>query len=144
MAVIYELGRVLRSSFHARQGESMSKTIMIADDSMTVLKVLSSTLSEAGYTVLEAQNGEDALHKISGRQIDALITDLNMPKMCGVELIKSIRANGGNRFTPIIMLTSEACPEQAKIGKSAGASAWLTKPFKAEQILSVVSMVCPL
>ena len=122
----------------------MSKKIIVVDDSKTVRTVLSTTLSNAGYQIVEAEDGNDALSKIADNPIDALITDLNMPTMCGIELIKAVRAGGGNRFTPIIMLTSETSPELKMSGKAAGASAWINKPFDPTQILSVVSMVCPI
>ncbi len=122
----------------------MSKSIVIADDSKTVRSFLASTLSSAGYQVMEAADGVEAFALVQEKTVDALITDLNMPNMGGVELIKAVRSIRGYRFTPIIMLTSETQPELKNTGKSAGASLWLNKPFKEEQVLSIVKMVCPL
>ena len=80
---------------------------------------------------------------VDGKEINLIITDLNMPNLDGVGLIKNVRALPGNRFVPIIMLTSESNPEMKKDGRDAGASGWVTKPFKPESLLSVIKMICP-
>ncbi len=119
------------------------KTIMTVDDSATVRTCLEATLGEAGYRVVQAIDGLDALDKLQDRAVDLVVTDLNMPKMDGVELIKSVRSTPGHRFTPILMLTSESQPELKQAGKQAGASAWVAKPFRPQNLLAVVQMVCP-
>ncbi len=119
------------------------KKVMTVDDSATVRLALSSALSEAGYEVHEAHDGLDALDKLATCQVDMLVTDLNMPNMDGIDLVRKVRQMPGNRFIPIIMLTSESQPEQVRAGKAVGASGWVTKPFKKEALLSVVKMVCP-
>ncbi len=119
----------------------MAKCILIVDDSETVRQVLKLALGNAGYQVVEAEDGFDALAKLSGAQIDMLITDLNMPNMDGIELIKKVREEGKHRFTPIVMLTTESSEEKKKAGREAGASGWIVKPFKPEQLLKVVKMV---
>ena len=119
----------------------MAKCILIVDDSETVRQVLQLALGNAGYQVVEAKDGFDALAKLSGAQIDMLITDLNMPNMDGLELIKKVREEGKHRFTPIVMLTTESSEEKKKAGREAGASGWIVKPFKPEQLLKVVKMV---
>ena len=119
------------------------KTIMTVDDSPTVRLCLEASLSEAGYQVVQAVDGADAMEKLGQRQFDMVVTDLNMPRMDGVELIRSVRGTPGNRFMPIIMLTSESQPELKQAGKQAGASGWVTKPFRPESLLAVVRMVCP-
>ncbi len=116
---------------------------MVVDDSATVRQVLQMTLIQAGYEVIEAVDGENAIELFQNNKIDMLMTDLNMPNMNGIDLIKQIRQNKDNRFMPIVMLTTESQPERKKEGKDAGASGWLTKPFKPEQLLSIVKMVCP-
>jgi two-component system chemotaxis response regulator CheY len=121
----------------------MGKRIMTVDDSATVRQVLQITLQGAGYDVVEAIDGEDALDKLSEAPVDMLVTDLNMPRVDGINLIQQVRQKPGNRFMPIIMLTTESQPEKKSAGKAAGASGWLTKPFKPEQLLAVVRMVCP-
>lgn len=119
----------------------MAKCILIVDDSETVRQVLQLALGNAGYQVVEAEDGFDALAKLSGDQVDMLITDLNMPNMDGLELIKKVREEGKHRFTPIVMLTTESSEEKKKAGREAGASGWIVKPFKPEQLLKVVKMV---
>lgn len=121
----------------------MAKRVMTVDDSATVRKVLQITLTEAGYDVVEAIDGADALKKLSQESVDMLVTDLNMPNIDGLGLIQQVRQQPGNRFMPIIMLTTESQPEKKSAGKVAGASGWITKPFRPEQLLAVVRMVCP-
>lgn len=121
----------------------MKKRILIVDDSATVRQVLRMTLSGAGYDIVEASDGQEAVVYLVDNKIDMLVTDLNMPNMDGIELIGQVRRSPGNRFMPIVMLTTESQPELKKKGKSAGASGWITKPFTPEQMLSVVQMVCP-
>lgn len=121
----------------------MAKRVMTVDDSATVRKVLQITLTEAGYDVVEAIDGADALKKLSQESVDMLVTDLNMPNIDGLGLIQQVRQKPGNRFMPIIMLTTESQPEKKSAGKVAGASGWITKPFRPEQLLAVVRMVCP-
>lgn len=119
----------------------MAKCILVVDDSETVRQVLQMTLANAGFDVVEAEDGIDALSKLSGAQVDMLITDLNMPNMDGLDLIKRVREAGAHRFTPIVMLTTESSEEKKLAGREAGASGWIVKPFKPEQLLKVVKMV---
>ncbi len=120
----------------------MAKRIMTVDDSPTVRQMLRLTLEDAGYEVVEAVNGADALRKLDeGEKIDMLITDLNMPNMDGIELIRSVRKDTARRFMPIIMLTTETQESKRQEGKAAGASGWLVKPFKAQQVLGIVRIV---
>lgn len=120
----------------------MAKCVLVVDDSETVRQVLQLTLSNAGFDVIEAEDGDDALKKLSGAAaVDMLITDLNMPNMDGLELIRKIREDSKHRFTPIVMLTTEASEEKKRAGREAGASGWIVKPFKPEQLLKVVKMV---
>jgi len=121
----------------------MSKRVMTVDDSATVRQVLQMTLEGAGYEVLQAVDGVDALRKLANESIDMLVTDLNMPNMDGITLIREVRHDPANRFLPIVMLTTESQPEKKQEGKLAGASGWIVKPFKPEQLLAVVRMVCP-
>ena len=119
----------------------MAKCILVVDDSETVRQVLQMSLANAGFDVVEAEDGVDALSKLSDAQVDMLITDLNMPNMDGLELIKKVREEGAHRFTPIVMLTTESSEEKKLAGREAGASGWIVKPFKPEQLLKVVKMV---
>jgi two-component system chemotaxis response regulator CheY len=117
------------------------RKIMTVDDSATVRQMLSFTLQDAGYEVIEAADGVEALEKLKNESIRMLITDLNMPQMDGIELIREVRKTPGNRFVPIIMLTTESHEQKKQAGKTAGASGWIVKPFRPEQLLRVVKMV---
>ncbi|MFO7596197.1 MAG: response regulator [Desulfocurvibacter africanus] len=118
----------------------MAKTIMTVDDSASVRQMVSFTLKNEGHTVIEAVDGKDALGKLKG-QVDMIITDLNMPNMDGIELIKQVRAQVTYKFIPIVMLTTESQAEKKQDGKAAGATGWIVKPFKPEQLLAVVNKV---
>ncbi len=117
----------------------MAKTIMIIDDSTSLRQVVSIALGEAGYTVLEACDGQDALSKLKGQKVHLMICDVNMPNMDGITFLKTVRTLPDYKFTPIIMLTTEAGEEKKKEGQAAGARAWIVKPFKPEQLLMAVS-----
>ncbi len=119
----------------------MPKVIMTADDSASVRQMVSFTLKQNGYEVIEAVDGKDALNKLAASKIDMLITDLNMPNLDGIGLIKGVRAGGGNKFVPIIMLTTESQDSKKGEGKAAGATGWIVKPFKPEQLIAVVKKV---
>ncbi len=119
----------------------MSKTIMTADDSPSMRQMIAFTLKQAGYSVLEAEDGVDALSKLENNSVNMLITDLNMPNMDGLELIKNVRTKSEYKFIPIIMLTTESDEKKKKEGKTAGATGWLVKPFKPPQLLAVIKKV---
>jgi two-component system chemotaxis response regulator CheY len=119
----------------------MSKTIMTVDDSVSVRQMVSFTLKEAGYEVVEAEDGKDALEKLKGSTVNMIIADLNMPNMNGIELIKNVRANSAFKFIPIIMLTTESQDTKKAEGKAAGATGWIVKPFKPDQLMTVVKKV---
>jgi len=119
----------------------MPKTIMTVDDSASVRQMVAYTLREAGYDVVEACDGVDALAKIDSATYNLVITDLNMPRMDGITLIKELRTKPKIRFTPILMLTTESQSEKKMEGKSAGATGWIVKPFKPEQLVTVVKKV---
>ncbi|MDF1579971.1 MAG: response regulator [Desulfuromonadales bacterium] len=119
----------------------MSKRVMTVDDSSVVRQILRKTLSAAGYDVVEAIDGIDALEKMAINPVDMVVTDLNMPNMDGVSLIRKVRSQPGNRFMPIVMLTTESQQHIKDEGKRAGASGWIVKPFRPEQLLAVVRTV---
>jgi len=116
------------------------KTVMTVDDSASVRQMVAFTLKNAGYAVIEAVDGKDALGKLKG-QVDMILTDLNMPNMDGITLIKSVRAQAAYKFIPIVMLTTESQAGRKQEGKDAGATGWIVKPFKPEQLLAVVQKV---
>jgi two-component system chemotaxis response regulator CheY len=101
------------------------------------------TLREAGYDVVEAEDGGKALAVLAGTKVDCIITDLNMPVMDGLELIRKLRAGGANRVTPILMLTTESDVTKKNAGREAGATGWLVKPFNPDKLIQTVAKVCP-
>lgn len=119
----------------------MGKTIMIVDDAKSMRGLVSMTLQSAGYEVVEACDGQDALEKIGGQKVNMVISDLNMPNMNGIEMIKKLKQNPQYKFLPIVMLTTESEDVRKKEGQAAGAKAWIVKPFKPETVLKVVSKI---
>jgi len=116
----------------------MGKTLLIVDDSASMRQMVSFTLKDAGYDVIAANNGKDALSKIEGTKVEMVITDLNMPEMDGIEFIRQMRSKAGFKFLPIVMLTTESQESKKLAGKQAGASGWLVKPFQPAQLVDVV------
>jgi two-component system chemotaxis response regulator CheY len=117
----------------------MAKTIMIVDDSISVRQVVSIALKGAGYDLVEGRDGKDALAKLQGQKINLIISDVNMPNMDGITLVKEVKKLPAYRFTPIMMLTTESGEDKKMEGKAAGAKAWMVKPFKPEQLLDAVA-----
>ena len=117
----------------------MAKTILIVDDSTTLRQVVSIALKGAGYDVLEASDGKDALAKLSGQKVHLIISDVNMPNMDGITFVSEVKKLPAYKFTPVIMLTTEAGEDKKAAGQAAGAKAWVVKPFKPEQLLTAVS-----
>jgi len=121
----------------------MPKQIMVVDDSSSMRQMVHFTLAGAGYDVVEAKDGAEALLKSTSQKVDLVITDLNMPVMDGIELTRQLRAAPAYRFIPIVMLTTESQQQKKLEGKAAGATGWIVKPFQIEQLLAVVKKVCP-
>jgi two-component system chemotaxis response regulator CheY len=121
----------------------MMRTALIVDDSTSVRQMVSYTLRQAGFAVLEGCNGSDALEKLGEQRVNLIITDLNMPVMDGIEFIRHLRAKPNSRYTPVLMLTTESQVEKKQEGKSAGATGWIVKPFHPERLLEVVAKVVP-
>lgn len=117
----------------------MSKTILIVDDSASIRQVVGIALRGAGYDVVEACDGSDALGKLDGRKVHLVISDVNMPVMDGITFLKELKKLPKYKFTPVIMLTTESQEEKKKQGQEAGAKAWVVKPFKPDQMLTAVS-----
>jgi two-component system chemotaxis response regulator CheY len=116
----------------------MAKTILTVDDSRSVLQAVSFALRAAGFEVVEASDGVDAIAKLS-HTIHLVITDLNMPRMDGIELIKHIRTQSNHKHIPVLMLTTESQPAKKEAAKAAGATGWIVKPFRPEQLLAAVN-----
>ena len=119
----------------------MAKCIMSVDDSPSVRQMVSFTLEAAGYQVLTAGDGQEALDILKTKAADMVITDLNMPRMDGLTLIRELRGLPAFRFTPIIFLTTESQASRKDEGKAAGATGWIVKPFQQEQLLAVVKKI---
>jgi two-component system chemotaxis response regulator CheY len=117
----------------------MSKTILIVDDSASLRQVVSIALKGAGYGVIEACDGKDALTKLNGQKIHLIISDVNMPNMDGITFVTEAKKLPAYKFTPIIMLTTEAGEAKKQAGQAAGARAWVVKPFQPAQMLAAVS-----
>jgi len=117
----------------------MAKTILVVDDSSTLRQVVKIALTGAGYDVLEACDGKDALSKLTGQKIHLIISDVNMPNMDGITFVQEAKKLPAYRFTPIIMLTTEAGEMKKKAGQEAGAKAWVVKPFQPQQMLEAVA-----
>ncbi len=116
----------------------MSKTVLIVDDSASMRQLVSFTLKDAGYDVIAAVDGKDALGKLNGIKVEMIITDLNMPNLNGIDFIRQVRQTAGYKFTPIVMLTTESQEARKSEGRQAGASGWIVKPFTPDQLVSVV------
>lgn len=116
---------------------------MTADDSASMREMIAFTLRNAGFDVVEAVDGKDALTKLTGAPVHMLITDLNMPNMDGIELIRQVRALPQYKYVPIVMLTTESQDDKKQAGKSAGASGWIVKPFRGEQLVTVAKKFLP-
>jgi two-component system chemotaxis response regulator CheY len=117
------------------------KTILSVDDSASIRQMVNLTLSGAGYQVVEAGNGAEGLAKATSSKLDMIVTDLNMPVMDGLSLIRELRKLPAYRGVPILFLTTESDADKKAEAKSAGATGWITKPFKQEQLLQVVKKV---
>jgi two-component system chemotaxis response regulator CheY len=117
----------------------MTKTIMIVDDSASLRQVVSIALKGAGYDVIEACDGKDALGKLDGKKINLIISDVNMPNMDGITFVQEAKKLPNYKFTPVIMLTTEAGENKKSAGQAAGAKAWVVKPFQPATMLNAVS-----
>jgi two-component system chemotaxis response regulator CheY len=122
----------------------MAKTIITVDDAATMRKMIAFTLKAAGYDMIEAEDGLAALNLLKTRSVDLVITDVNMPNMNGIELTRQVRTFPHLAKVPILLLTTESDPAIKNQGRAAGASGWIVKPFKQEQLLAVVGKVLPL
>ncbi len=115
---------------------------MIVDDSASMRRVVGIALSSAGYNVLEGVDGQDALSKLKGQKIHLIISDVNMPVMDGIAFLKAVKQMPNYKFTPVIMLTTESEESKKREGQSAGARAWVVKPFQPEQLIGAVHRLC--
>ena len=119
----------------------MAKKILTVDDSISMRQMISFTLRENGYEVVEAVDGQDAISKAQNQSFDLIFTDQNMPNVDGLTLIQMLRVLPEHEKTPILMLTTEASDDMKKMGRAAGATGWLVKPFDPQKLLDVVKKV---
>jgi two-component system chemotaxis response regulator CheY len=119
----------------------VSARLLIVDDSSSMRQMVAFALSSGGYSVEQAEDGQAALDIARGQRFDAVVTDVNMPRMDGIELIRQLRQLPTYKFTPLLMLTTESGSDKKMEGKAAGATGWLVKPFDPEQLLATVRKV---
>lgn len=119
----------------------MSARILVVDDSASMRQMVAFALSSAGFSVDEAEDGQVALGRAQGQKFNAVVTDVNMPNMDGISLIRELRALPAYKFTPILTLTTESTTEKKMEGKDAGATGWIVKPFNPEKLLATVNKV---
>lgn len=117
----------------------MAKSILIVDDSASIRQVVALTLKGAGFEVIEACDGRDALNKLNGQRVHLMISDVNMPNMDGLTFLREVKSRAEYRFTPVIMLTTESAEDKKMQGQSGGAKAWMVKPFQPQQMLAAVN-----
>jgi len=121
----------------------MSKTILVVDDSASLRQVVSIALKGGGYEVIEGCDGQDGLDKLKGNKVHLIVSDVNMPNMDGLTMVKTIKAMPEYKFTPVIMLTTESGADKKAAGKEYGVRAWMVKPFKPDQMLDAISKLLP-
>lgn len=115
--------------------------ILAVDDSPSMRDMVRIALSAAGFQVAQAADGEEALALARGRAFDLVLSDVNMPRMDGIALIRALRAEAAYRHTPILMLTTESSPERKREGKDAGATGWIVKPFDPALLVATMQRV---
>ncbi|MFQ5470049.1 MAG: response regulator [Gammaproteobacteria bacterium] len=116
-------------------------SILAVDDSASMRQMVSFALKNAGHEVTEAVDGQDALNKAKSKSVNLVITDVNMPNMDGISLIKELRNLPAYKFTPILMLTTESGVDKKTEGKAAGATGWIVKPFNPDQLIATINKV---
>ena len=115
--------------------------VLTVDDSRTILAMLHHTLSNAGFEVLQAEDGEKGLEVLKNESVDVVITDINMPVMDGIEFIKQVRATGTHNSLSIVILTTETSQDKRDQGRAAGGTGWIVKPFDPDKLISVIHKV---
>ncbi len=120
-----------------------TRTILSVDDSPSIRQTVKLTLGAAGYCVMEAPSGARAIELCAEQRFELILTDLNMPDMDGITLIKQLRTMPAYKFVPIIMLTTESQATRKAAGKAAGATGWIVKPFTPQQLVALTQRLCP-
>ncbi|MCR5877630.1 response regulator [Phenylobacterium sp. J367] len=119
----------------------MSLTILTVDDSRTMRDMLRLALVQAGYTVLQAEDGQHGLEVLDDATPDVIVTDINMPRLDGYGFIEGVRADERHRAVPILVLTTESDPEKKQRARDAGATGWIVKPFNPEKLVDAIRRV---
>lgn len=119
----------------------MAATILAVDDSASMRQMVCFTLKHAGYTVVQAVDGVDALEFARGNSVDLVLTDMNMPRMDGIALVRELRQLSSYKFVPMLVLTTEAGQDRKREGNQAGATGWLVKPFNPDKLLATIAKV---
>ena len=122
---------------------AMAKRILTIDDSKTIRDMLMLTLADAGFDVLQAVDGQDGLEVLDKERVDVVITDINMPRMDGYEVIRQMRRNNSHKSTPILVLTTESEKEKKNLAREAGATGWMVKPFDPDRLIATINKVAP-
>lgn len=117
----------------------VAKTVLLVDDSASLRRVISRSLQGAGYTVIEAHDGQDALGKLDGQEIHLVISDVSMPNMDGLTFAREMKKLPSYRTTPVVMLTADGRDSKKKEGQDAGAQAWIVKPFVPSQMINALA-----
>src|SRR6266540_617143 len=134
--------REVDSINHVGPDESaMARRVLTIDDSKTMRDMLMLTLADAGFDVLQAVDGQDGLDVLDKERVDVVITDINMPRMDGYEVIRRLRANPDHKRTPILVLTTESEAEKRNLARAAGATGWMVKPFDPDRLVATVRKV---
>jgi len=115
------------------------RTILTVDDSTSMRQMVRATLQSAGYGVVEAADGQEALDFARTTKVDLVISDVNMPRMDGIKLVSELRALPNYRLTPLLLLTTESSQEKKLEGKRAGATGWIVKPFNPSQLINTLN-----
>jgi two-component system, chemotaxis family, chemotaxis protein CheY len=118
-----------------------NRVILAVDDSASMRQMVRFTLESAGYRVVQAVDGVDALDFARGSAVDLVLTDVNMPRMDGITLVRELRGLAPYKFTPMLVLTTESGQDTKQRGKQAGATGWIVKPFSPEQLLATIARV---
>jgi len=120
----------------------MSRKVLAVDDSRTMRDMVSFTLREAGFEVVEAEDGVAAIELLASQSVDLVITDVNMPRMDGLTFLKEFRSDASKKGVPVLILTTESDDALRQKGREAGATGWIVKPFEPEKLVQVVNKVC--
>lgn len=121
----------------------MNRTVLIVDDSASMRQIVRLTLQNAGFAIVEASNGAEGLERLHAHQVQAVISDVNMPVMDGINFVKAIRLLSAYRSIPVLMMTTASDAERRQAGRAAGATGWIVKPFNPAQLLQTLEKVLP-